>query len=78
MEEDHQNIYIVDNSVCFNAYKLLLSRNMWYNTNVLKIHPNGMATLKKERKEERKEERKKDRKRKKEREMNDCGKNPQK
>ena len=41
-EEDHQNIKIAD-----IAYPLLICGNMWYNTNILKIHPNGMAPFKK-------------------------------
>ena len=32
-------------SVCYNAYTLIISGNMWYNTNILKIHTDGMATL---------------------------------
>ena len=47
MEEDHQNITIVDSSVCFNAYALLKSGNMWCDTHIVKIHPNGMAMFKK-------------------------------
>ena len=47
MEEDHQNFKIVGSSVSYNAYTLLISENMWYNTNILKIHPNGMATFQK-------------------------------
>ena len=47
MEDDHQNIKIVNSTVCYNAYKLPKSENMWYDTNILKIHTNGMETLKK-------------------------------
>ena len=39
----HQTIKISDSSVCYNAYALLRSINMWYKTNILKIHPKGMA-----------------------------------
>ena len=46
IEEDHQNIKIVDSSVFYNAYTLIVSVNIWYNTNMLKIHHNGMATFK--------------------------------
>ena len=45
-EEEQQNIKIVDSSVCYIAYTLLISGNMWYDTNVLKIHSIGMATFK--------------------------------
>ena len=38
---------IVDSSVYYNANTLLISGNMWYNTKILKIHPNGMAIFKK-------------------------------
>ena len=43
MEEDHQNIKIVQSSVYYKAYTLLISENMWYDTNILKI----LETLKK-------------------------------
>ena len=46
-EEEHQNIKIVYKSVCYNAYALLISGNMWNDTNILKIQPNGTATFKK-------------------------------
>ena len=45
IEEDHQNIKIVVSYVLYNAYTLLMSGNMWYDTNILKVHPNGMATF---------------------------------
>ena len=48
MEEDYQNIKTVESSVYYSAYTLLKSGNMWYNTNILKIHPNGMTRLKKD------------------------------
>ena len=49
-EEEHQNIKTVDSSVCYNAYTLLKNWNMWYETNILKIHLKGMATFKKKKK----------------------------
>ena len=35
-------------SACNNAYTLLISVNMWCETNKLKIHTEGMAANKKE------------------------------
>ena len=42
----HHNIKIVDSSVYYNAYTLLISGKyvIWYN--ILKIHANGMETFK--------------------------------
>ena len=45
-EEDHLNIKIVDSPVCYNASILLLRGNMLLDTNKLRFHPIGMATLK--------------------------------
>ena len=47
MAEDHQHIKIVDSSVCDNAYTILISGNMWHDTNKVTIHLNGMAPIKK-------------------------------
>ena len=43
-EEEHQNVKNVDSSVC-NAYTSLRNGNMWYETNLLKIHPKEMAAF---------------------------------
>ena len=41
-----QNIKIVDSSVCSNSYTLIRNINMWYETNILKIHTKGMVVFK--------------------------------
>ena len=47
MEEDHLNILIVDSSVCYNARALLICGNMWLFTNIPKMHPKVLPTIKK-------------------------------
>ena len=46
-EEDHLNILIVDSSVCYNVSPLPICGNVWFDTNLLKMHPNGVPTVKK-------------------------------
>ena len=46
-EEEHKNMKFVDSSFWYDAYTLFISGNMWYETNILQIHSNEMATLKK-------------------------------
>ena len=43
----HLYIKIVDSSVCYNTFTLLICGNMWFNPNMLKIYPKGVTTFKK-------------------------------